>query len=216
MIHADPIITFNFKPYPTFPSAQYCHKVMQDLGHMSNSCRLGVLDQQLVAGIEVTYSGYLTVSDDLGEISFPHKPSKPVLTLLVTNRIAPVMMAGNTVHHWTIEKDSPAAFYQLSMEKDPLMQGTSYWNVKSLPLPADNAIPLQTIIILEDPQYIQMPLGATLAQESANFVLPDIYVKRGIDNHTQALYAIDIKHLFDGVHYLKKTEPLRSITLINP
>ena len=214
MVWADPIITFNFKPYPVFPSTQYC-QAMKDLHTMSRSCRLGILDRHLIAGIEVTYSGYLTVSDDSGEVSFPHKPTKPIITVLITSRIAPIMMAGNTVHHWVIEENNPATLFRFSLEKDMITQLT-YWNVQPLPLPADNAILLQTIIILANPKYIEVPTGITPMQESANIILPDIYVKKGINNPSQALYAMNIKHLFDAVHYLNKNEPKRSITLINP
>lgn len=216
MIWADPIINFTFKPYPVFPSPKYCHQAMKDLGQMSSSCRFGIFDTHLVSGIEVTYSGYLTVSDELGEVSFPHKPTKPIVEILITNKISPVMMAGNTVHHWEIENSDQAKLFRFSFEKDNLNPAVTYWNAQSVPLPSDNAIALQTIIILANPLYIEVPLGITPLQESANIILPDIYVKKGINNISQALYAINIKHLFDGVHYLNKKEPKHGISLINP
>lgn len=215
MVWGDPVVTFTLKPYPMIPSSKYCHDVIKELGKMSHACTYGVFNKYLSVGIFVTYGGYLTISDSLGEISFPYKQTKPVIDLLITSKIIPIMMAGNTVHHWVLDEETPAAMFRFEIQKDTLTK-LPYWEAQPLPKPKNNIIPLQTIIILAHPKHIYVPIGSTPMQESANIILPDIYVKKGLNNASQALYTLNIKHLFGSVQFLNKTEPMRSITLINP
>lgn len=225
----DPIITFTFKPYPAIPSSEYCHHIVQELGKMSQACIAGVFKSHAPTDIFVTYAGYLRVSDTVGEIAFPYKQTKPIINILVTSKIIPIMMAGNTVHHWEIDSNTPAAMYRFELKKDTLTQ-LSYWDAQVEPLSNHKVtrvetfgitteiivIPIETMIILAKPKHIYVPIGSTPTQESANIVLPDIYVKKGLSNVSQALYAVNIKHLFGPVRYLNKAEPMRDISLINP
>ena len=213
-----PIITFDFKPYPIMPDDSYCHtltKNLKELGKISQQCVFGILDKHLPTGIFVTYSGYLNVSDAMGDISFPYKQTKPNINILITPKIEPVIMAGNTVSYWILSENSPAIMFRFSIQKDALTNIT-YWEAKPELLPKDNKIPLDTITILAKPHHIYIPIGITPMRESANIVLPSIYVKKGLNNLSQALYALNLKHLFGPVRYLNKTDLTRDISLLNP
>lgn len=218
MMWTDPIIIFNFKPYPLLPNDTYCHtitKSLKELGKISQQCVFGILDKHLPTGIFVTYGGYLNVSDAMGDISFPFKQTKPTINILITPRIEPVMMAGNTVHHWIFDQNTPATMFKFTMQKD-VPTNITYWDAQPALLPKDNKIGLDTIIILAKPHHIYIPSGITPTKETANLVLPDIYVKKGLNNISQALYALNLKHLFGTVRYINKAEPKRDIALINP
>lgn len=218
MIWGDPIIIFDFKPYPIIPNDEYCHtitKSLKELGKISQQCAFGILDKRLPTGIFVTYGGYLNVSDASGDISFPYKQTKPDINILITSKIIPVMMAGNTVHHWIIDENVHATMFRFTIEKDQ-MTNITYWNAAPALLPQKNIIPLDTIIIIAKPHHIYVPIGITPMKESANIILPPIYVKKGLNNVSQAMYALNLKHLFGTVRYLNKTDPLHDISLINP
>lgn len=218
MVWPDPVITFYLKPYPIIPGNDYCHEVTKNLkqvGKISQQCIFGIMDKRLPVGIFATYGGYLNVSDSIGELSFPYKQTKPMVNLLITAKIIPIMMAGNTVHHWEIDENTPATMFRFEIKKDALTN-LSYWQVQPALLPTNNSIPLETIIILAKPHHIYVPIGITPTQETANLVLPDIFVKKGLNNVAQSLYALNLKHLFGPVRFLNKTDPKRDISLINP
>lgn len=217
-IGADPVLVLTLKPYPMMPDDEYCQQIthsFRQLGKLSQQCLFGILDKRLPVGIFATYGGYLNVSDSLGEIDFPYKQTKPIITLLITPRIFPIFMVGNTVHHWMLDKNAPATMFEFALKKDELSD-LMYWDVQPKMLPSDSAIPLNTIIILAKPHHIYVPQGATVTQESSNVVLPPIYVKKGINNVTQPLYALNIKHLFEPIRYLNKNEVKHGLSLIRP
>jgi hypothetical protein len=218
MTLSDPILTFYFRPYPILPDDPYCHTVtksLKELGKISQQCVFGILDKQIPSGIFVTYAGYLNVSDIFGDISFPYKQTKPIINILITPKVEPVMTAGNTVDHWIVSPKTPSSMVTFELKQDGVTK-LDYWDNRVSDLPTNGEIPIETIIILAKPHHVYIPMGITPTQPSVNMVLPDIYVKKGLNNTSQALYALNLKHLFGTVRYLNKPDKMRDISLINP
>lgn len=215
---ADSVLVLSLKPYPTMPEQDYCHLISRSIreqGQIALHCIYGISDKQVPIGIFATNRGYLTISDQLGQIAFPYKLSKPVIDLLITPKIQPVMMFGNTVHHWQLEPHSHAVMYRYILEQDASTK-LYYWTVQQIALPQNGQIPLNAVILFAKPHNIYIPLGITPTKESANYVLPDMYVKKGINNASQSLYLLELKHLFGSVRHLDKNDALHAISLINP
>ena len=84
-------------------------------------------------GIFSTYWGYLTLSNFNGLITFPRKQQKPAFKLLITPRIKPIMMIGNTIHHWELDRSVPAELYSVERKQDAETK-TWFWQTKKAEL----------------------------------------------------------------------------------
>jgi len=215
---SDAIITLFIKQYPIMPNSNYCQDLSHSLKHpgtIAEHCLYGLMDSTLQAGIFATYAGYLNVSNVQGQLSFPYKHSKKAVNMLITPHITPILMAGNTVHHWELEDANLAALFTIEQKNDDVAKLT-YWDIEQIALPTDKKIPTQTIIIIANPHEIYVPIGASPVIESASLLLPDIYVKKGINHVADSLYVLNLKHLFSPVHYQYKADPSRNTILITP
>lgn len=212
MLFGDPVITFFFQPYPLLsdytdsnkqkPSelAQHIAESLKKPGKIAKACVFGLRNEH-VAGIIATHDGFLDISNGYGQITFPRKHEKPHLKLIVTSKIIPVMMTGNTVHHWELEKKVPTVAYRADQKQDQETKAY-FWNIQPIELPDSNRIPLDTIVILAKPKNMYIPSGVTLTSDSPNLILPDIYVKKGIKSAAHALYLLNLKHFFSPIRYM--------------
>ncbi len=211
-IYADPVIVIELKPYPEIANTIDCQALSQDLkrpGSIAKHCISGILDQRIVVGIMATYRGYLNLSDQYGTITFPYMHPKPKIDLLITNRIIPIMMAGNTVHHWEIEEGTPAVMYSINRQQDENTK-LFYWETKKVEIPpSTRVIDVNTIVLIEKPENIYEPTGLSVTQESPHLVLPVMYVKNNQSLTSQALYMLDLRGFFGRVKNLYKKEPQR-------
>ena len=117
-------------------------------------------------------------------------------------------MAGNTIHHWELEEDTAAAMYLMEQKFDEDI-GAHYWDVTQVPIPENNHVPLESIAIFADPKYVYIPLGLSTLKESPHLILPDIYIKRGINLTAEALFILNLTHYFGSVLPLYKKQPDR-------
>lgn len=198
---ADPLISFFFKPYLFDKGALNAYVVPPTLSLLQR--------QQFFArettGIFASYGGFLTISDVHGEVSFPRLHEKPVVTILVTSRITPMVMGGLTIHHWEREEGTPTSFYSVTREKDE-EKNTVAWVVKKEPLPESMIIRPETIIIFADPSSLVIPTGSFPTKDMANWLLPDIYVKAEMAISQRALYVMHIKHFFGPIYPLYRKQ----------
>jgi len=162
--------------------------------------------QQGVMALKV---GDASLSDKNGQITFPRRGhQKPVVNLLVTKGIQPVyIIAPTTVHNWMLDRSKPAKMYQFKLNIDT-ETGLYYIETIETSLREDSMIQLETIIIIADPETVFVPLGVTLSQYSANFILPNIYIKKNFDFSYNVLYTNSIKQYFDSVRGEYKAEEL--------
>ena len=166
-IVANPTITFFFEPAHDI---EKIHKKITKPGKLAKHTVHGIVEHTPIAGILVTYGGYIKTSSYNGEIVLPRKHQKPEVTILVTPEMTPVALFENTILHWTLVPDVPAKMY-LCEQKHNEKKGV-YWDTKEIPLPADNIIPLSTIVIVANPKDIVIEIGETPTRETANLVLP--------------------------------------------
>lgn len=207
-LFAEQLITFFLKPYPEISLKKASEKLAPKLGKPGklSSNRIKHLLPPSISGIFATYAGFLTVSDLNGEISFPRKFTKPFVYLVITEKLSPIIWTGNTVHHWELEEDSPAEMYLIEQKFDEDIN-MHYWDVMQVPLPENNTVPLESIAIFADPKYMYVPLGLSLYTESPHLILPDIYIKRGINLTASALFVLNLTHYFGSIFPLYKKLP---------
>lgn len=208
-IHGEQLILEFIKRYPEI-TANNTHTLADKLDKAGkpNRYRTKRLFEPSLAGIFATYGGFLDVSDSAGQISFPRKHTKPFLYLIITTKMTPIIMSGNTIDHWELEEDEPAAVYKFEQIYDEEFR-IHYWQVTQEPIPANNIIPLESLAIFVDPKYVYVPLGISLFKESPHLILPDIYLKPGFDLNTQALYILNLTHYFGSVIPLYKKDKER-------
>lgn len=189
------IITFFAREYPTTNKTKKVSKIPINFGLFS------------------TYAGYLAISDINGQIIFPRKTIKPSLNLLITDKVSPVFMLGNTIAYWQIDKDAQAKMYTIERKFDNQTQ-SYFWDVNEQESPKNNIIPLHTIIIFANPENIYVPTGITLTDDNPQLFLPNIYVKKEFAKVNNALFVLNIKPFFETLKKLYKISPLAHDSII--
>lgn len=165
-------------------------------------------------GIMAMYLGDSSLSDKNGQLIFPRGHQKPVVNLLVSQGIQPVfIIAPATVHNWMLDKNKLAKMYQFKFDKDDQTK-LYYIEATEIPLPQDSMIPLETIVIIANPESVFVPLGATISQYSSNFILPNVYIKKDFDYSYNVLYTNSMKQYFDSVRAQYKPEELSIAKII--
>lgn len=146
-------------------------------------------------GIFVTYGGYLAVTDFNGQVTFPRMQQKTDFTFIVTERIEPVMMIGNTVHHWILLKSVPAATYSLERKQSEQTQ-LSYWDVQHSKNPENDIIPLNSIVVFAKSKNIIVPSGITITNDTPQLILPPVYVVKNNNDILPALETLKVRQFF--------------------
>ena len=202
-----PVISFFFKPYPTTDT--YVHDMAKKLekpGKLAKYILYNRKNIQLGAVSFLPYGGFYEASNPIGQTLYPRKHVDSTVFILITSRITPVIMLQNTVHHWQLQQGVPAQIFQMQRKKDAMLE-TVYWDVKEVPLPANNVVPLRSIVIFAKPKNIYVPTGITMTKDSPNLLLPTMYAKKGINKVANALFVMNISHLLGPVNSLYKKEP---------
>ncbi len=203
-ILSDYIITFFMRPYPYLPEtekkitkeeAQIKSAKLKKPGKIAKYTLRSILQSNIASGIFCTYSGQLEISDQDGQVTFARRQESPNVKLLITNRVTPILMGGQTIHHWEIEGGSPARLYYVNQREDE-ETNIEFWDVKKIKLPANNRISLDTIIIFAKPSHIFVPEGITQIEKDTQLILPDIYVKKNIDKLSNSFYVLNLKRFF--------------------
>ena len=210
MVEASPTITFFFKPLGDIEKVA---KKLKKPGNLAKHTVHGIIQPAPVAGILVTYSGYIASSDYNGEITLPRKHQKSMITIVVTPEMVPVRLFENTFLHWNLITGVPAKMYSCEQKYNERTQQT-YWDVQESPFLAGNQIPISAIVIIAKPKDVTMNIGTTPTLDTANLVLPDVYVKKGINIIKNSSYMLTIRHLFKPVEIAEKPEPFKMLTHI--
>ncbi|HRN77738.1 MAG TPA: hypothetical protein PLU71_00705 [Candidatus Dependentiae bacterium] len=198
----DPIITFFVRPYPH--DEQFAQETAdrlqcgKKLAKETISC---ATNQCLQAGITASYAGFIDVSSLTGQITFPRKHAEPYVYMVITDRIVPVPMLGNTIRHLAFNPGTATALYKIQQNYDT-QTNKVFWNTQKIEKPDSNIIPFESIIIIAKPKHIVVPEGITLTQEGPNLILPDIYAKKGVNLIDSTLYMLNLSYLF-GLPYTK-------------
>ena len=209
----DHIITFFIRTYPLDEESEQQHmkekeasdKLQQTLatpGKLAFKLTKASLPDSNT-GIFITYQGYLVVTSLLGQVTLPRLTQQPSLKILVTEKIDPVMMIGNTIHHWEISPNVPAQMYSLERKEDPETK-LLFWHYEQTSLPENNIIPLNTIVILTKPKNIIIPSGITLSTNDQQWILPNIYVRKSISSLEPALSVLRVRQFFGPINIVRK------------
>ena len=201
-------ITFFMRPYPTITSKEIAICKAKKLNKLSKASKYvfrSFTKPFLASGIFCTYGGNSTITDLNGQATFIRTHKKPLVNIIITKNIVPILSLENTVHHWEISRARDVKMYTIEKKFDTLAK-TYFWDTKKAPKLEDNIIPLHAIVIFADPKYIYIPTGITLTTKSPQLVLPDIYVKPGINKVKSALMMFNIKNLVSATNTLYKKE----------
>lgn len=155
-------------------------------------------------GIFATYGGYLVISDPNGQITFPRMQQTTKFTLIITEKIEPIFMLGNTIHHWTL-LNIPTAIYSLEAKQDEATK-LYYWDVKPAPRPQDTMIPLNSIVIFAKPKNIIVPTGITITPGSPHLFLPALYSVKNINDAMLGLTVLSFRQFFGPLMITNKKE----------
>lgn len=198
--HSDPIIKMTLKP---LPKASSFLRSIKKPGHTDQLYINGIINKPTYEGIFSTYAGFLSCSDYNGSTVFPRKQAKNYLYIIITEEIMPIIIMGNTVHHWELVPNSPIAIFKMELKKEA-GENIYFWHTTKEELP-DKIIPLESIVIFSKPNNIIVNTGISVAETIHNFILPSLYVAKEINIIKTSLYSINLRYLFSNVpSYTKK------------
>ena len=164
-------------------------------------------------GILVNYAGVVTFSNEDGQVTLPLRQTKERVAVVVAQSITPVLLQGNTVHHFEVSPHVTAAYYIFERIKDRKLN-KYVWKITQTKLPKNNKIPASALVIMADPEDIMIFEGSFPTEKSPNFVLPDIYVKPTIAQENNVLHFIKTSKFFAPVKPLIKYDSDRYMRII--
>lgn len=143
-----------------------------------------------VSGIVVFYAGRMAYSDFNGQTLLPLLEPTDELTIVVCERPTPKILHGNTVESWSISSHRKSESFSLKRSS----YGSQFmWDITRAETPQE--IPYDAVIILVDPELIEIPVGKWPTIGGVNLILPNIYIT-GVTGTTSALNGIAISRFF--------------------
>ena len=157
-------------------------------------------------GVYVLYGGFVDTLDVNRQVRFPRLTQEDEVVLIITRKLAPVILRGNTVEYFLRDTNQSIAYYRYKRHFDP-NNNYYYWNVQKLDLPHDTKIPATALIIFANPRHIFVPLEETIAVPGGSLVLPPIYATGELRKDYNATTFIDISPYFDPIDFITKIAP---------
>lgn len=153
----------------------------------------------------VLFEGFVdTVKQN--QAHFPRLTQDETINLIVTRRIHPVVLQGNTVQFLVRDTNTEIAYYQLTRCKDETAN-FYYWEITALPIPQDKKIPSNALIIFAEPEHIYVPTEPVATIGGPHLILPVIYTKRDLEKNYDALKFLTINRYFSPIHHLVQVAP---------
>ena len=187
------VIICTFKKYPQAAALQ------------SENKKISIATANQTRGIYGSYFGYLCSSNTAGQIIFPRKHNDSSFKLVIAEKIEPLFMLENTINTWSIPEKINYAYYDIERKKDE-KTNLYFWDVKKEELPKNRALPLNVITLLAKPEELYVPTGITVTTNSAQIILPTIFVKSTIQLSKNALSIVPIRQFFESVNRSSKTQ----------
>ena len=163
-------------------------------------------------GVPATHGGFLSISNEDGQITLPRVSQKPKIHILVTKEIKPIFLTKGTISHWEI-KSPKNEFYTFTRKLNKETH-IYLWSAKKSSLKTGKRVPLHTIVLIADPKNVYIPDGVTQTSKGVQLYLPDIYVKKDIDTADNAIFAAHIRQYFSPILKLYKGIPSGFETII--
>lgn len=152
-----------------------------------------------LSGFLAFYAGYSDYSNHDGLIQFPLRHVTPKLYLVVTKKIKPAHVKGETISHLEFEigKNNDKKIYLFEKQQDKNKQ--YFWKVSEKDIPKDKRISPISIVLMTNPKNIYIQVGDFMADDSKHLILPNIYVVGNIDNTEILLKTIDMLLYFEPI-----------------
>jgi hypothetical protein len=216
----DSIITIFVKKYPYLKKSEikalqknmneielssFSQKLVQP-NYLHQSMLHNYIRQNFLPGIVCFYAGRSAVSTPDGQITFPKKQQTFNMHILITEKVIPAyIVAPGTIANWRIDRTQPSEMYLMELKHDPQTK-LSYYLTSKVDLPKDDNIPLNCLIFIADPKTMYVPLGATVVDNSANIILPTIYIKKGFCFLRNTLFNLAVNQYFEDTEKSIKQE----------
>ncbi len=165
---------------------------------LQNAILKSQIDRFTKRGIIATYHGYVTFSDQNGQLLFPRKHTSDDIFYVVTRNIRPVISHGETVRSFIIENPKQTRMYYLQRKQNE-KQNITYWEVKEIEVTDEQHIPPSSMIIFSNPDHIIVPTGTFTTIDGGNLLLPDLYIKKGIPIGPNVLAFLPLSKYFAPV-----------------
>lgn len=166
-------------------------------------------------GVFAAYGGFCTYSDYNGQISFPRQTTDEFVEYIITQKIKPVLLRGNTVHHFVIPESADAAYFKVERKKAE-DQKYDYWHTEAQNLPANRRISPFALIFFAKPNQLMIQEQDIVALSGQNLLLPDIFVKDSITSGASALLFLKVCKYFSPVKFAYQHTKDRYVRLIKP
>ncbi|MBL4587865.1 hypothetical protein JKY79_00815 [Candidatus Babeliales bacterium] len=164
-----------------------------------------------LSGFPALYAGYSDYSDEHGMIQFPLRHKSHRVFVAVTSKMDVQTLNDKTISALsfptskeTSENQEPiktikAEYFMLERKK--LGNGTMFWNVQKVDLPANNQMKKISIVLLTSPKNIVIPTGDFFIDPSQHqhYVLPPIYVMGNINQAKAIINAASILPFFEPI-----------------
>lgn len=159
-------------------------------------------------GVYVLYGGFVDVLDFNHQVRFPRLTQEDEVVLIITRKIHPIILRGNTVEFFVRDSTQAIAYYKFKRHFDQT-NSMYYWNVEKLAIPENpnTPIPASAMIIFAHPNHIFVPLEDTIAVPGGNLVLPALYATEKLKKDYNALTFLDVSPYFDPIKYVTKIAP---------
>jgi hypothetical protein len=200
-LHAEPSIIAFFryeKPYINLEAELLQEKIAKP----GKIARWGL--KQLLAiplstlGIIGAYAGFCAVSNNVGQLTFPRKHAKDEQIIVVTQKIKPVIIRGQTVRNFIVTPGAPSEWYQF-IRKPADKVGNPYWIINSYEVPTSGRIPAEALIIFANPEDIKVPETAVVTLGGTSLLLPTLQVTKQYRVEPNALQFLKISKYFTPV-----------------
>lgn len=163
-----------------------------------------------ISGIYGIYHGFSAISNTNGRISFPYFDEGDELIVVVTYKVSPVVILGNTVDHVELSPDEPSAWYSLTRER---VGNDAYWDVRMIEPPTSGRIPHNALVIAAKPKQVYFKTARFRAPITAQMVLPPLYVSPRITLGLNALQVVKFNKFYRPTQQLLKRTPLSYASL---
>jgi hypothetical protein len=155
-----------------------------------------------VCGFPAVYGGYFDYSSDDGVITFPLMHVSKKLRLVVAKEIGFERLFANTISHQQIVENGKAKIYLFEQKEDE--EKERFWDVSEEKVESSR-IKAASVVILTSPKNIFIPTGKFMIDhESANLVMPKIYVVGNLNLEQSILNSLDMKLYFEQVDIEEK------------
>jgi hypothetical protein len=151
---------------------------------------------QGIEGIVAHYRGYTVTSDQNGTIAFPRLDDSKSISIIITEKIYPIVLHGSVPDHFIIDQSYDYKAYIaksiINIEENNLKWIIEDDNVNI----KDRIIPFQAIIIFGNPHKFFFDKIPLLLENSINIILPSIYLMEDSSINNYINLAIETLQYF--------------------